>query len=91
MDKASVQKIIARTAAHEWTEVLRMLEIAASIFAFTLSLFLTFLFWKLAEESDNTELSALFGALTCVFLFCAVVTCLACIGFLLAIGGADNG
>lgn len=68
-----------------------MLKIAACIFAFALFLFLTFLFWKLAEESDNTVLSALFGALTCVFLFCAVLSCLAYIGALLAIGGADNG
>lgn len=68
-----------------------MLEIAACIFAFALFLFLTFIFWKLAEESDNTVLSALFGALTIVFIFCAAVSCVACIGTLLAIGGADNG
>lgn len=68
-----------------------MLEIAASILAFALFLFLAFLFWQLAEESDSTILSALFGALTMVFIFCAVVSCLACIGALLTIGGADNG
>lgn len=68
-----------------------MLKIAASVFAFALFLFLTFLFWELAVDSDNTILSALFGALTIVFIFCAVVSCLAFIGALLAIGGADNG
>jgi ABC-type phosphate transport system permease subunit len=66
-----------------------MLEIAASIFAFALFLFLAFLFWQLAEDSDTTILSALFGTLTMVFIFCAVVSCLACIGALLAIGDAD--
>ena len=68
-----------------------MLEIVVSIFAFALFLFLSFLFWNLAEDSDNTILSSLFGALTIVFIFCAVVSCLACIGASLAIGGDDNG
>lgn len=68
-----------------------MLEIVASIFAFALFLFLAFLFCQLAEDSDNTILSALFGAMTIVFMFCAIVSCLACIGALLAIGGVDNG
>ena len=68
-----------------------MLEIAACIFAFALFLFLAILFWNLAEETDNMILLALFITLTIVFLFCAVVSCVACIGALLAIGGADNG
>lgn len=68
-----------------------MLKIAACILAFALFLFLAFLFWQLADEFDNMILSALFCALAIVFGFCAVVSCLACIGALLAIGGADNG
>lgn len=68
-----------------------MLKIAACILAFALFLFLGILFWNLALDSDTTVLSALFITLTIVFLFCAVVSCVACIGALLAIGGADNG
>ena len=68
-----------------------MIEIAASIFTFALFVFLTFLFWQLAEDSDSTILTALFGALTVVFIFCAVVSCCVFIGALVAIGGADNG
>lgn len=68
-----------------------MLEIVASIFVFALFLFLAFLSCQLAEDSDNTILSALFGAMTIVFIFCAIVSSLACIGALLAIGGAENG
>lgn len=66
-----------------------MIEIAASISAFALFLFLTFLFWQLAGDSDSTILTALFGALTVVFIFCAVVSCFGFIGALLAIGGSE--
>lgn len=68
-----------------------MLEIAACVFAFALFLFLAILFCNLAQDSDSTILLALFTTLTIVFFFLAVVSCVACIGALLAIGGADNG
>lgn len=68
-----------------------MLKIAACIFASALFSFLTILFWNLAAETDNAILFALFVTLTIVFLFCAVVSCAACICALLAIGGVDNG
>lgn len=68
-----------------------MVEIVASIFAFALFLFLTFIFWKLAEDSDNTILSALFGTLTMVFIILAVVSVIAFVGFLLEFGGIENG
>lgn len=57
--------------------------IALSIFALFLSLFLAFLFWKLAEDSDSKILTALFGSLTMVSIFCAGISVLACIGLLL--------
>ena len=68
-----------------------MLKIAACILAFALFLFLAFLFWQLAVENDNMILFALFLTLAIVFGLCAFVSCVACIGYLLAIGGADNG
>lgn len=68
-----------------------MLEIIASIFAFPLFLFLSFLFWNLFVDSDNTILSALFGTLTVIFILCAGISCLVCISALLMIGGTDNG
>ena len=67
-----------------------MLKIAACIFAFALFLFLAILFGNLAEDTDTTILSALFVTLTIVFFLCAVVSCVACIGALLAVGGIDN-
>lgn len=63
-----------------------MLKIAAGAFAFVLFLFLAFLFWELAVDSDTVVLSALFGALTIVFIFCAAISCLAIIGAFLAFG-----
>ena len=62
-----------------------MLEIAAFIFAFALFIFLAIRFWDLSKDSDNTILSVLFGFLTIVFISCASVSYLACIGTLLAI------
>ena len=66
-----------------------MLKIAVSVFAFVLFLFLAILFWNLAEDSDTVILSALFGALTIVFIFCAVMSCLAIIGAFLAFGSKE--
>lgn len=68
-----------------------MLKIVACIFAFALFLFLAILFWSFAVETDNTILFALFLNLTIIFGFCAVASCLACIGYSLAIRGAGNG
>ena len=59
--------------------------IALSIFAFALFLFLAFLFWELAEDSDSKILTALFGSLTIVFIFCAGIAALVCIGALFAL------
>lgn len=67
-----------------------MFKIVASIFAFTLFLFLTFLFRQFAEKSDNAILLALFSTLVIVFSICAVVSFLVC-GHLLVIGGAKDG
>lgn len=59
--------------------------IAFSIFALFLSLFFTLLFWELAEDSDSRILTALFGSLTMIFIFCAGISALVCIGALLTI------
>ena len=68
-----------------------MLEIAASIFAFALFLFLTFIFWQLAADSDNMILLALFGSLIIVFAICAFVSFVVFFCAFLTIGGAENG
>ena len=67
-----------------------MLKIAACLIIFALFIFLAILFRELSEETDNTLLFALFSTLAIVFGFFAFVLCLACICYLLAIGGFDN-
>jgi len=67
-----------------------MLKIAVAIFAFALSLFFAFLFWDLSDDFDSRILSALFGSLTFVSIFCAIMSCLGAlfaIGSLFSIGG----
>lgn len=68
-----------------------MLKIGAMILAMILFIFLGSLFWELSIDTDNTILSSFFSALAIVLLLFGAVSVLAFLGFIIEIGGADNG
>lgn len=68
-----------------------MIEIGAMILAMILFIFLGSLFCELSIDTDNTILSSFFSALAIVFLLFGAVSFLAFLGFIIEIGGAENG
>lgn len=76
---------------HEWTEVLTMIKIGAMILAMILFFFLGSLFWELSIDTDNKILSSFFSTLAIVLLLLGAVSVLAFLGFIIEMGGADNG
>jgi hypothetical protein len=68
-----------------------MLKIGAMILAMILFIFLGSLFLELSIDTDNTILSSVFSTLAIVFLLFGAVSVLAFLGFIIEIGGADNG
>ena len=68
-----------------------MLKIVAMILAMILFIFLGSFFWELSIDTDNTILSSFFSTLAIVLLLFGAVSVLAFLGFIIEIGGADNG
>lgn len=68
-----------------------MLKIGAMILAMILFIFLGSLFWELSIDTDNTILSSFFSTLAIVLLLFGAVSVLAFLGFIIEMGGADNG
>lgn len=68
-----------------------MLKIGAAILAIILFIFLGSLFWELSIDTDNEILSSFFSTLAIVLLLLGAVSVLAFLGFIIEMGGADNG
>lgn len=68
-----------------------MLKIGSMILAMILFIFLSSLFFELSIDTDNTILSSFFFTLAIFFILLGTVSVLAFLGFIIGIGGADNG
>ena len=68
-----------------------MIKIGAMILAMILFVFLGSLFWELSIDADNKILSSFFSTLAIVLLLLGAVSVLAFLGFIIEMGGANNG